>query len=81
MRGAGRAAAGTACGRSCITNWARFVPVAEALLRLAPNSDSRLILLIRHANDQGSYLGYIRLAGRRNGRAKLADLIVSVLAE
>ena len=27
----------------------RFVPVAEALSRLVPNSDSRLILLIRHA--------------------------------
>src|SRR6516165_2742393 len=47
--GAGRVPAGIACGRSCNTNWSRFVPVAEALSRLVPNSDSRLILLIRHA--------------------------------
>jgi hypothetical protein len=39
---------GTACGRN-FTNWSWFVPVAEALPRLVPNSDSRLILLIRHA--------------------------------
>jgi hypothetical protein len=45
-------AAGTACGRSGITNWSRFVPVAEALSRLVPNSDSRLILLIRHAQER-----------------------------
>jgi hypothetical protein len=46
-----RAPAGTACGRNGITYWSRFVPVAEALSRLVPNSDSRLILLnlIRHA--------------------------------
>src|SRR5262245_49134279 len=51
--GAGRAPAGTACGRNGITNWSRFVPVAEALSRLVPNSDSRLILLIRHAQAGG----------------------------
>jgi hypothetical protein len=45
----GRAPAGTDCGRNGITNWSRFVPVAEALSRLVPNSDSRLIPLIRHA--------------------------------
>src|SRR4029453_16007059 len=45
------APAGTACGRNGITNWSRFVPVAEALSRLVPNSDSSLILLIRHAQD------------------------------
>jgi len=42
--GAGRGPAGTACGRNGITKWSRFVPVAEALSRLVPNSDSRLIL-------------------------------------
>ena len=45
--------AGYACRnrlrRNGITNWSLFVPVAEALPRLVPNSDSRLILLIRHA--------------------------------
>src|SRR4029450_1364920 len=47
MRG-WKGAAGTACGRNGITNWSRFVPVAEALSRLVPHSDSRGILLIRH---------------------------------
>src|SRR5215471_17242285 len=42
------------CGRRWITNWSRFVPVAEALPRLVPNSDSRLILLIRHAQASGA---------------------------
>jgi hypothetical protein len=55
--GAGRVPAGTACGRSWITNWSRFVPVAEALSRLVPNSDSRLILLIRHAQVFGTRRG------------------------
>src|SRR4030095_7545529 len=48
-RGAGRASAGTAFGRNGIVNWSRFVPVAEALPGLVPNSDGRLIRLIRHA--------------------------------
>jgi hypothetical protein len=47
--GTGRAPAGTACWRSCITDRSRFVPVAKALSRPVPNSDSRLIRLIRHA--------------------------------
>jgi hypothetical protein len=36
-------------GGAASTYWTRFVPVAEALSRLVPNSDGRLILLIRHA--------------------------------
>jgi hypothetical protein len=28
--------------------------------------------------DRGRYLGYVRLVGRRQGQAKLEDLVVSV---
>ena len=52
--GAGRAPVGTACGSNGITHWSRFVPVAEVLPRPVPNSDSRLILSIRHAHDDAT---------------------------
>jgi hypothetical protein len=45
---------------------------------IAPNNESEIRAL---EADQGSYLGYIRLVGRRNGRAKLEDQIVSVPAQ
>jgi SAM-dependent methyltransferase len=45
---------------------------------IAPNNESEIRAL---EADQGSYLGYIRLIGRRNGRAKLEDQIVSVPAQ
>jgi cyclopropane fatty-acyl-phospholipid synthase-like methyltransferase len=45
---------------------------------IAPNNEPEIKAL---EADQGSYLGYIRLVGRRNRRAKLADHIVSVPAE
>ena len=44
----------------------------------APNNESEIKAI---EADQGSYLGYIRLVGRRNGRAKLADHVVSVPAQ
>jgi SAM-dependent methyltransferase len=45
---------------------------------IAPNNESEIKAI---EADQGSYLGYIRLVGRRNGRAKLADHVVSVPAQ
>ena len=45
---------------------------------IAPNNESEIKAL---EADQGSYLGYIRLVGRRNGGAKLADHLVSVPAQ
>jgi hypothetical protein len=45
---------------------------------IAPNNESEIRAL---EADQGSYLGYIRLAGRRNGRVKLEDQILSVPAQ
>jgi hypothetical protein len=46
----------TACGRICITDRSGLVPVAETLSRPVPNSDSRLIQLIRHAQVFGDDL-------------------------
>ena len=45
---------------------------------IAPNNESEIKAI---EADQGSYLGYIRLVGRRNGRAKLVDHVVSVPAQ
>jgi len=45
---------------------------------IAPNNELEIKAL---EADQGGYLGYIRLVGRRNDRAKLADHIVSVPAQ
>ncbi|MGO9467990.1 MAG: SAM-dependent methyltransferase [Isosphaeraceae bacterium] len=42
---------------------------------IAPDNEAEITAL---EADRGDYLGYVRLVGRRQGRAKLADLIVSV---
>lgn len=44
---------------------------------IAPDNESEIKAL---EADRGSYLGYVRLVGRRNGQTKLADLIDSVPA-
>src|SRR5690242_13444046 len=45
---AGRTPARAGCCRTCVTNRSRFVPVAEALSRLVPDSNRGVILSIRH---------------------------------
>ena len=45
---------------------------------IAPDNASEIKAL---EADRGSYLGYVRLVGRRNGRTKLADHVVSVPAK
>jgi len=45
---------------------------------IAPDNKSEIKAL---EGDRGSYLGYVRLVGRRNGQTKLADHIVSVPAK
>jgi SAM-dependent methyltransferase len=44
---------------------------------IAPDNESEIKAL---EADLGSYLGYVRLVGRRNGRTKLADHLVSLPA-
>jgi len=46
--------------------------------RVAPDNDQEIQAL---EADRGRYLGYVRLVGRRNGQAKLADFIASVPAQ
>ena len=47
------------------------------LRTVAPDNEAEIKVI---EADRGSYLGYVRMVGRRNGHATLADLIVSVPA-
>ncbi len=45
---------------------------------VAPDNEAEIKML---EGDRGSYLGYVRLVGRRNGQANLSDPIVSLPAQ
>jgi len=55
--------------------WQRWLDWQRAV---APDNDAEIKAL---EADRGSYLGYVRLVGRRNGQTTLADHIVSVPAQ
>jgi len=55
--------------------WQRWLDWQRAV---APDNDVEIRAL---EADRGSYLGYVSLVGRRNGRTPLADHIVSVPAQ